>query len=116
MNNDRLDYIIAKKQAGQAGGVAVARRYSGDVSVTIIYRDNQSDYACKVRSKCSRSPTYVFIGRAPAVDSRVAFDEVARAAIAFAEDDNFYCNPEYDKELTQVEVRGTKQRRRQRAA
>ena len=87
--------------------------------MTIIYRDNQSDYACKVRSKCSRSPTYVFIGRAPAdrnaVDSRQAFDDVARVAIGMAENGGFGCSPEYDKELTQVEVRGTKQRRRRAA-
>jgi hypothetical protein len=99
----------ARLNAGKAGGVAVAKRYSGDVVVTMIYRDATRDYACRVA--IPGETRVVFVG-APkalehAVDSREAFDQTARAAIAFAEDEGcLACNAEYDEALTHVKVTG----------
>jgi len=105
--DDRL-WRDARLNAGKAGGVAIAKRYSGDVTVTMIYRDRTNDYACRVASASGRAT--VLVG-APAflehaVDSREAFDGTARAAIAFAEHDGLDVQPEYDEELTQVQVSG----------
>lgn len=41
-----------------------------------------------------------------AVDCREAFDETARAAIAFAESDGLEVQAVYDEQLTQIEVTG----------
>ena len=98
----------ARLNAGKAGGVAIAKRYSGDVSVTIIYRDITSDYVCRVKSPGGLAT--VFVGTPAhlehAVDCREAFDDVARAAIAFAEHDGLSVQPEYDEQLTRIEVTG----------
>ena len=99
----------ARLNAGKAGGVAIAKRYSGDVTVTMIYRDATSDYACRVATP---SGFTVVIGGSPrflehAVDSREAFDQTARAAIAFADElTGLDVQPVYDEQLTQIEVTG----------
>ena len=108
MDADARLWRDARLNAGKVGGVAVAKRYSGDVAVTMIYRDATSDYACRVAT-----PTevrIVFVGTPAhlehAVDSREAFDDTARAAIAFAEHEGLSAQPVYDDELTQVQVTG----------
>jgi hypothetical protein len=111
--DDRL-WRDARLNAGKAGGVAVAKRYSGDVVVTMIWRDSYNCYACSVAA--SGDIRVVIVG-APAclehaVDSREAFNETARAAIAFAEHEGLSVQPEYDEELTQVKVSGKPPARR----
>ena len=109
---DRL-WRDARLNAGCAGGVAVAKRYSGDVAVTIVYRDRDRDYACRVVSPDGQR--IVFVG-APrlhgyAVDSKEAFDSVARAAIAFAEFEGLSVQALYDEQLTEIQVTGKPVRR-----
>jgi hypothetical protein len=111
--DDRL-WRDARLSAGKAGGVAVAKRYSGDVVVTMIYRDVYSCYACRVATPTDMRLTIVGVPACMehAVDSREAFDNVARAAIAFAEDDGLSVQPEYDEQLTRIEVTGKPPARR----
>ena len=98
----------ARLNAGKAGGVAVAKRYSGDVVVTMIYRDDTFDYACHVVSPAGARTIFVGVpGRlVHAVDSREAFSDVARSAIAFAEHGGLAVQAVYDEQLTQIEVTG----------
>lgn len=112
MDENLIAWRAARAHAGEAGGVAVARRYSGDVAVTMIYRDQHNDYACRVVSP--HGTRLIFVGSPAifehAVDCKTAFDDAARAAIAFAEDEGLACQPEYDAALTQVAVCGTRPR------
>lgn len=70
----------------------MAIRYSGNATIRVVYRDS-GDYACTV-SVAGRNVWTGTVG-APAVgfgvgiayDSPEAYDEAARAALAFAEDD-----------------------------
>lgn len=104
----------AKDVAGIAGGVKLARRYSGNVVVTMVYRDRFSDYACRVSSP--DGARIVFVGTpgvlTMAVDCKEAFDDTARAAIAFVDDEGFRLEGvEYDEQLTQVAVHGRRRSR-----
>lgn len=102
--DDRL-WRDARLNAGKAGGVAIAKRYSGDVVVTMIYRDVTDDYACRVVSPEGRWTTIVSGLRDArlAVDSREAFDDIARAAITFADEDSpLGVAPEYDLQGSMV--------------
>lgn len=103
----RAAWRDALAHAGKAGGVKLARRYSGDVTVAIVYRDRTDDYACRVVTSTER-PRYVFVGgpatRPIAVDCREAFNDVARAAIAFAEVEG----AEYEADGSRLAVSGSR--------
>lgn len=67
----------------------MATRYSGDVKVSVLYRD-QGDYRAVV-SAPGEKPEVVFVrpaasgfGRGVAYDSPEAYDEIARSAISLA--------------------------------
>jgi hypothetical protein len=69
----------------------MARRYSGKVTVSILWDDHDNRYAARVKADGSEQPIFVTVG-APkilehAVDSPEAYDAAAKAAIAFADDD-----------------------------
>lgn len=66
-------------------------RYSGDLTITLTYRERSSDYRATISYKGVRHVVYVGEPRylQHAVDSPEAFDETAHAAISFAsEEDN----------------------------
>lgn len=88
----------------------MAKRYSGDVSMRLSYRDAHDDYKVTLSSGGRRKVVYVL---PPAilqhtVDSPKAYDDTARAAIAFAEDEGFDMQPDY----TDSGVRVTRSRRK----
>jgi len=69
----------------------MAKRYSGEVEVSIIWNDNEEQYAAKVTAPGPRDQ-FVMVG-APAVlevavDSPEGYDSAARAAIAFADNED----------------------------
>ena len=67
----------------------MAIRYSGDVRVRILYSDARSAYLANVSWPGGR--TLIVVGEPSvlthAVDSSVAYDAAARAAVVFAEDE-----------------------------
>lgn len=79
----------------------MAKRYSGDVSMRLSYRDAHDDYKVTLSSGGRRKVVYT-------VDSPKAYDDTARAAIAFAEDEGFDMQPDY----TDSGVRVTRSRRK----
>lgn len=78
----------------------MARRYSGRVSIDVVYKD-EGYYDVKVKSP--EVPRYIFtieppasgFGPGVAYDSPEAYDSVAKSAAAFANDKY----PELDSEL-----------------
>ena len=71
----------------------MATRYSGNLRITCTYRD-QGDYKCTVTPHGGRGKT-VYVRPAPAgfgpgiaYDSPKAYDEIAHAAISFADDEH----------------------------
>lgn len=68
----------------------MARRYSGEVNINILWVDATQQYAAKV--KAPDEPSMFIIVGAPkvlehAVDSPAAYDNAAVTALAFAEDE-----------------------------
>lgn len=69
----------------------MARRYSGHVTVTVVWSDTLSAYKCGVRD-ADHGLSWRDTVRSPqtldaAVDSSEAYDATARTALSFAEDD-----------------------------
>ena len=68
----------------------MATRYSGDVKVQILWKDRESQWRAVVKVPSER-PKVIWVGRAPAdrnaVDSPAAYDDAARSAISFADDE-----------------------------
>ena len=70
----------------------MATRYSGNLRITCLYRD-QGDYKCTVTPHGGRGvtiyvrPAPAGFGRGVAYDSPKAYDEIAHAAISFADDE-----------------------------
>lgn len=88
-----------------------AMRYSGDARVRVTYLDTpdglpenrNGGYRCFVRTDAGE--TYTCVVGAPqvlehAVDSPEAFDDAAKAALAFADHEGISAQCEYDDELT----------------
>lgn len=68
----------------------MAIRYSGSVRINVIWRD--TDYRCAISSPSGRYVVFVGapaagFGAGIAYDSPEAYDQTARAALAFAEDE-----------------------------
>ena len=70
----------------------MAKRYSGELTISVTYTD-QGDYRCavskggRVRWRGRVRPAPAGFGRGVAYDSPKAYDEVAKSALAFADDD-----------------------------
>lgn len=73
----------------------MAKRYSGDVSMRVTYRDVNDDYKVTMSSGGKRHTEYIFgpaqRSKLIAVDSAQAYDEAAHAALSFSS----FGNPEY---------------------
>jgi hypothetical protein len=74
----------------------VAHRYSGNLTVACVYRDATDDYRCVVSERGKRGHITIHVkppaagyGAGVAYDSPLAYDQVARAAISFADDEGF---------------------------
>lgn len=70
----------------------MAKRYSGDLQINVVY-DDRGDYRTsvsrggKVRWRGRINPAPAGFGRGVAYDSAKAYDEIAESALAFADDD-----------------------------
>jgi hypothetical protein len=91
-----------------------AIRYSGDARIRVTYLDEvlpdnrNGGYRCFVRTDSGE--TYSCVVGVPqvlehAVDSPEAFDDVAKAALAFADSEGVSLQCEYDEQLTDRVVR-----------
>ena len=72
----------------------MARRYSGDLNINIVWDDARSRYIGKINVAGARNLRPALIQASPpatwkAVDSPESFDAAARAALAFAADLNW---------------------------
>jgi hypothetical protein len=67
-----------------------ATRYSGDIKISIVYSDEEQEYACRLEADGERTE-YTTVGEPKilehAVDSPEALDTAAHAALSFALDD-----------------------------
>lgn len=89
----------------------MAKRFSGNVRVDIRYRDS-GDYLCKLSTseashKVIVRPPAIGFGEGIAYDSPEAYDRTAAAAVAFATEEGFDCEPEYD-DRGEVSIRRTR--------
>jgi len=99
----------------------MAKRYSGDLTVQIVYHDDDT-YRGYVKGpggiykfKDLRAPR-IGLGAGVGYDSPKAYDQMARAAISFAtydKEDIGY--PEYNADGTDAKVQRSSGRRRKRA-
>jgi len=112
----------AKNRAGAPfGGVGTATRYSGNVRLKISYDDARNEYRAAISVLAPTSTggriyalrTKQVVGRPPAasggVDSPVAFDEAAKAALSFAmhEDKIDSSDLQYNWDTEQIHVTRT---------
>lgn len=92
----------------------MAKRYSGDLEVDVGY-DKRNFYRASVRRggevlwRGRVNPAPAGFGPGVAYDSAEAYDDIARSALSFADDEKpregILDGAEYDESLTRVEVR-----------
>lgn len=80
----------------------MARRISGNAVVIVHYKDDLDKYAGRIIDSLKRSSSYRFVIYPPQtiiipVDSPEAYDDAAKAALAFAEEDGHEVNLDYDE-------------------
>lgn len=96
----------------------MAKRYSGDISGTVTYRDpkfgsrnRNGDYKVTLSSRSGGKKTIIVGAPAflsEAVDSSAAYDDTFRAAVAFAEDEGWSAQPDYKRDGSGIRVTRTK--------
>jgi hypothetical protein len=77
----------------------MAKRRSGNVTVSISWLDSQNQYRAVVHAGGKKK--IIYVGHPPAsrlsVDSPAAYDSAAGAAISFAEHEGLDVQPDYDE-------------------
>lgn len=82
------------------GGVGAVKRWCGNVRIYLTFNDATNQYECDLFRNGFVGEQ--FIGRPPssrlAADSAQAFDDAARAAVAFAVDDGMIDDSDLDSD------------------